>query len=141
METGHTFAMELASGPTGTARVWDYVGDNFVHRLVMNKPDGKPVEVGEGGLLAPGGEPPTQPYNQEDKLEGITLEVLLQLCLSLFLLNYYTRILVLYILLYFTSLRVYIVLLPYYLFPLLSIISNVVTLVYIMHYRAICIFN
>ena len=71
--------MELASGPNGTARVWDYVGDNFVHRLVMNKPDGKPVEVGERGLLAtlnPGGEQPAQPYNQEDKLEGITLEVL-----------------------------------------------------------------
>ena len=84
METGHTFAMELASGPTGTARVWDYVGDNFVHRLVMNKPDGKPVEVGEGGMLAlnSGGEQPTQPYNQEDKLEAVTLEVLLQLCLS-----------------------------------------------------------
>ena len=35
----------------GSSRVWDYVGDNFVHRLVQNKEDGKMVEVGEG---APG---------------------------------------------------------------------------------------
>uniref|UniRef100_A0A1I8IVP2 UBP-type domain-containing protein n=1 Tax=Macrostomum lignano TaxID=282301 RepID=A0A1I8IVP2_9PLAT len=30
--TSHTFAMEV-----GTDRVWDYCGDNFVHRLVQNK--------------------------------------------------------------------------------------------------------
>lgn len=28
----------------GNNRVWDYVGDNFVHRLVQNKGDGKLVE-------------------------------------------------------------------------------------------------
>ena len=29
----------------GNSRVWDYVGDNFVHRLLQNKADGKLVEV------------------------------------------------------------------------------------------------
>jgi hypothetical protein len=28
----------------GNNRVWDYVGDNFVHRLLQNKGDGKLVE-------------------------------------------------------------------------------------------------
>lgn len=28
----------------GTNRVWDYAGDNFVHRLMQNKGDGKLVE-------------------------------------------------------------------------------------------------
>ena len=29
--------------------VWDYIGDNYVHRLIQNKSDGKLVELrGEG---------------------------------------------------------------------------------------------
>lgn len=40
--TGHCFAMELE-----TSRVWDYVGDNYVHRLVANESDGKLVELPE----------------------------------------------------------------------------------------------
>ena len=36
--TEHNFAMELA-----TQRVWDYKGDNYVHRLIQNKVDGKLV--------------------------------------------------------------------------------------------------
>ncbi|XP_046805821.1 BRCA1-associated protein [Lucilia cuprina] len=36
--TNHTFAMQL-----GTSSVWDYAGDNFVHRLFQNKTDGKLV--------------------------------------------------------------------------------------------------
>jgi BRCA1-associated protein len=28
----------------GNNRVWDYAGDNFVHRLLQNKGDGKLVE-------------------------------------------------------------------------------------------------
>ncbi|SCU89421.1 LANO_0D04852g1_1 [Lachancea nothofagi CBS 11611] len=40
-DTGHFFAMEVA-----TQRVWDYAGDNYVHRLVQNEVDGKLVEVG-----------------------------------------------------------------------------------------------
>ncbi|CAH2352138.1 RING finger protein Etp1p [[Candida] railenensis] len=40
--TGHCFAMELE-----TSRVWDYVGDNYVHRLIANESDGKLVELPE----------------------------------------------------------------------------------------------
>lgn len=39
MDTQHCYSMEL-----GHNRVWDYVGDNFVHRLVQNTSDGKLVE-------------------------------------------------------------------------------------------------
>lgn len=39
-ETQHTYAMQI-----GNSRVWDYVGDNFVHRLVQSKGDGKLVAV------------------------------------------------------------------------------------------------
>lgn len=35
----------------GNNRVWDYVGDNFVHRLVQNKGDGKLVEGSSPGKL------------------------------------------------------------------------------------------
>ena len=38
--TGHNFALELS-----TQRVWDYSGDNYVHRLIQNKVDGKLVEL------------------------------------------------------------------------------------------------
>ena len=38
--TGHNFALELC-----TQRVWDYSGDNYVHRLIQNKVDGKLVEL------------------------------------------------------------------------------------------------
>lgn len=36
--TNHTYALQL-----GTNRVWDYAGDNFVHRLLQSKGDGKLV--------------------------------------------------------------------------------------------------
>ncbi|CUM53378.1 unnamed protein product [Debaryomyces tyrocola] len=42
ISTGHCFAMEL-----NTSRVWDYAGDNYVHRLVANESDGKLVELPE----------------------------------------------------------------------------------------------
>lgn len=38
--TSHCFAMDMR-----TQRVWDYAGDNYVHRLVQNEVDGKLVEV------------------------------------------------------------------------------------------------
>ncbi|SMN21791.1 similar to Saccharomyces cerevisiae YHL010C ETP1 Putative protein of unknown function that is required for growth on ethanol [Maudiozyma saulgeensis] len=38
--TSHCFAMDIK-----TQRVWDYAGDNYVHRLVQNEVDGKLVEV------------------------------------------------------------------------------------------------
>lgn len=40
VDTGHCFAMELS-----TSRVWDYAGDNYVHRLIANEADGKLVEL------------------------------------------------------------------------------------------------
>jgi BRCA1-associated protein len=36
----HCFAMDIA-----TQRVWDYAGDNYVHRLLQNESDGKLVEL------------------------------------------------------------------------------------------------
>lgn len=45
--TNHTYALQL-----GTNRVWDYAGDNFVHRLLQSKTDGKLVATqtpGEDG--------------------------------------------------------------------------------------------
>ena len=42
-DSGHSFSIELL-----TQRVWDYTGDNYVHRLVANKVDGKLVELPEG---------------------------------------------------------------------------------------------
>ncbi|OQR93848.1 hypothetical protein ACHHYP_02206 [Achlya hypogyna] len=38
-ETLHTYSLELE-----TQRVWDYAGDGYVHRLILNKHDGKFVE-------------------------------------------------------------------------------------------------
>ncbi|XP_037122030.1 BRCA1-associated protein [Syngnathus acus] len=38
-ETQHTYAMQLTNH-----RVWDYAGDNYVHRLVASKSDGKMVQ-------------------------------------------------------------------------------------------------
>ncbi len=51
-ETNHCYTMEL-----GQNRVWDYVGDNFVHRLMQtDSADGKLVEAEAGlGLLEGGG--------------------------------------------------------------------------------------
>ena len=43
-ETSHCFAMDVK-----TQRVWDYAGDNYVHRLVQNEVDGKLVEVSGTG--------------------------------------------------------------------------------------------
>ncbi|KAJ3124213.1 hypothetical protein HK098_001328 [Nowakowskiella sp. JEL0407] len=39
-ESGHCYSMELE-----TQRVWDYVGDGYVHRLIQSKSDGKLVEL------------------------------------------------------------------------------------------------
>ncbi|KPJ13314.1 BRCA1-associated protein [Papilio machaon] len=45
LASNHTYALQL-----GSNRVWDYAGDNFVHRLVQNKTDGKLVAAeGAGG--------------------------------------------------------------------------------------------
>ena len=48
----------------GTNHVWDYAGDNYVHRLAQNKSDGKLVELDDQNTSV-----------NEEKLDSITLEV------------------------------------------------------------------
>lgn len=55
--TDHTFAMQL-----GNNSVWDYAGDNYVHRLVQNKTDGKLVEL------------ETSRTDSDEKLDSVQLE-------------------------------------------------------------------
>ena len=58
-ETQHCYSMKL-----GNNCVWDYAGDNYVHRRIQNKGDGKLVQVDEGGN-----------WVQDEKLDSLTLEV------------------------------------------------------------------
>lgn len=60
-DTHHCYAMQL-----GNNRVWDYVGDNFVHRLLQDK-DGKMVE---GGHTTTKGEGAAV----EEKVDSVQLE-------------------------------------------------------------------
>lgn len=39
-DTQHCYSLELE-----TQRVWDHAGDNYVHRLIQSKTDGKLVEL------------------------------------------------------------------------------------------------
>lgn len=55
--TNHTYALQL-----GTNRVWDYAGDNFVHRLLQNKSDGKLVATQSPG------------NDGEEKIDSMQLE-------------------------------------------------------------------
>ncbi|CAH0548973.1 unnamed protein product [Brassicogethes aeneus] len=59
-ETGHCYALQL-----GSHRVWDYKGDNFVHRLLQNKADGKLVAA-EG--------PPSEAECAQEKVDSVQLE-------------------------------------------------------------------
>lgn len=59
--TNHTYALQL-----GSNRVWDYAGDNFVHRLLQSKTDGKLVAT-----ESPNG---NNTEENSEKLEGIQLE-------------------------------------------------------------------
>lgn len=40
LATQHTYALDIE-----TQRVWDYIGDQYVHRLIQNRADGKLVEL------------------------------------------------------------------------------------------------
>lgn len=83
-ETGHSFSMELE-----TQRVWDYIGDSYVHRLIRNRTDGKLVELpslaatrqsgadddeGEKQPGAGGRGPDRSAEASQDKIEAIGLE-------------------------------------------------------------------
>jgi len=71
VDSGHSFAIEL-----GTQRVWDYTGDNYVHRLVANKVDGKLVELPEGDHK--GQRKGEEAGKLEEALVGSKLESVLQ---------------------------------------------------------------
>uniref|UniRef100_A0A8B9GD59 BRCA1-associated protein n=1 Tax=Amazona collaria TaxID=241587 RepID=A0A8B9GD59_9PSIT len=58
-ETQHTYAMQLTNH-----RVWDYAGDNYVHRLVASKTDGKIVQYECEGDMC-----------QEEKIDALQLEI------------------------------------------------------------------
>ncbi|GMF21377.1 unnamed protein product [Phytophthora lilii] len=74
-DTLHTYSLELE-----TQRVWDYAGDGYVHRLILNKQDGKFVEFPSPNSLS--GErsqnPPTTSAEEEEgehrKLEKLAVE-------------------------------------------------------------------
>lgn len=59
LDTHHCYSMQL-----GNNSVWDYVGDNFVHRILQNKADGKLVE----------GPNHDKPVELESKMEAMQLE-------------------------------------------------------------------
>ncbi|KAL4891069.1 BRCA1-associated protein 2-domain-containing protein [Aspergillus ambiguus] len=67
-ETAHAFAMDLAS-----QRVWDYVGDAYVHRIIQSKTDGKLVELpaADHSALDP---PDWSDAVPREKLENISVE-------------------------------------------------------------------
>lgn len=44
--TAHTFCLQI-----GGERVWDYAGDNYVHRLIQADESGKMVEYQRGGMV------------------------------------------------------------------------------------------
>ncbi|RXN26512.1 BRCA1-associated isoform X2 [Labeo rohita] len=65
-ETQHTYAMQLTNH-----RVWDYAGDNYVHRLVASKTDGKMVQYECEGDTC-----------QDEKIDALQLEVCVCVCVN-----------------------------------------------------------
>lgn len=68
-KTSHTYSLKV-----GGERVWDYAGDNYVHRLIENQADGKLVEVQRDMNASM-----DEKSGKDDKLEGIKLEYTLLL--------------------------------------------------------------
>ncbi|KAL4932700.1 putative RING and UBP finger domain protein [Aspergillus undulatus] len=67
-QTNHAFAMDLS-----TQRVWDYVGDAYVHRIIQSKTDGKLVELpaADNSALDP---PDWTDAVPREKLENMSVE-------------------------------------------------------------------
>lgn len=67
-ESTHAFSMDLS-----TQRVWDYVGDAYVHRIIQNKGDGKLVELpaADNSALDP---PDWTDAVPREKLENMSVE-------------------------------------------------------------------
>jgi len=72
-DSGHSFSIELL-----TQRVWDYTGDNYVHRLVANKVDGKLVELPEGSHKSKAAGEDAADDKLQDALVGSKLDSVLQ---------------------------------------------------------------
>lgn len=72
--TTHLYAMELE-----TQRVWDYAGDNYVHRLIQNKADGKLVELPSASNIenqVNGRNRPGQGPGEDDNLKAEKMEIM-----------------------------------------------------------------
>ncbi|KAL2821886.1 hypothetical protein BJX63DRAFT_377316 [Aspergillus granulosus] len=67
-QTSHAFAMDLS-----TQRVWDYVADAYVHRIIQSKTDGKLVELpaADNSALDP---PDWADAVPREKLENMSVE-------------------------------------------------------------------
>ncbi|KAL8099089.1 hypothetical protein AgCh_031680 [Apium graveolens] len=73
-ETQHCYSLELE-----TQRVWDYVGDNYVHRLIQSKTDGKLVELNHRcvhgddgyGICECGSDPAFEEAQLNSKVEAV----------------------------------------------------------------------
>lgn len=48
VESGHIYSLELE-----TSRVWDYIHDGYIHRLIQNRADGKLVELPSSSTSTP----------------------------------------------------------------------------------------
>lgn len=57
----------------GTQRVWDYVGDGYVHRLICNKSDGKLVEFPSNNDQRENGNGGSSSVSK-DKVEAVAME-------------------------------------------------------------------
>ena len=69
LDTHHCYSMQL-----GQDRVWDYVGDNFVHRLVQNTEDGKLVQQEERVEGGKQGRVGGVAVNKDEKMDSLQLE-------------------------------------------------------------------
>ncbi|KAL1408751.1 hypothetical protein Q8F55_005564 [Vanrija albida] len=66
-ESGHVLAMEVE-----TQRVWDYEGDNYVHRLIQTRTDGKLVELPSASSLAAHAATHRRPMPLNRSLENVS---------------------------------------------------------------------
>ncbi|KAH3669202.1 hypothetical protein WICMUC_005041 [Wickerhamomyces mucosus] len=70
--SNHCFAMDAS-----TQRVWDYAGDNYVHRLLQNEEDGKLVELSENSIDGDNRKNNPQDKNKKDFFHQEYLEIVL----------------------------------------------------------------
>lgn len=68
-ESTHSFAMDLS-----TQRVWDYVGDAYVHRIIQSKTDGKLVELPGTDVNSALDPPDWTDAVPREKLENMSVE-------------------------------------------------------------------